>query len=71
MLNTKERREIAKIATQLMSKGVKLQSKKLVIRAFDMIDEDDEFNWDYLDSEFSQWDEISEKGIDIIYSNIH
>ena len=69
-MNTKERRKIAEAATLLMSAGVQTKSRKLIITAFDLIEEDDDFNWDYLDSEFSKFNELSEKGVKILYSNL-
>lgn len=59
---------IAESAIALLKRGIELNDKKTIIEAYDMVTENESFNWDDLDVIYMEWEELVDKGNEILYS---
>lgn len=60
-------KETARQAIDLLKVAIKKESKSLILAAYELV-ETDEFSWDDLDNEWSEWSDLEELANDIIYS---
>ena len=58
---------IAETAIALLQTGIEFGNKERILTAYDLID-DDKFSWDNLDTLYSTFEDLVEKGNEIIYS---
>jgi hypothetical protein len=67
-MTLEERRQIAQTAIQFLKAAIEKKSKTGILLAYEFT-EPDSFNWDDLDNEFNQFDELAEIANDILYED--
>lgn len=68
MKTLKERTIIAENAINSLRNAIEMGKKQMVLDAYSIVEDDDDFTWDGLDVLFLEWDELADQGNEIIYS---
>jgi len=68
MKTKQQRTQIAESAIFLLKDGIANNSKSKIKVAYELIEEDEQFDWDDLDVLYMEWEELVELANDIIYA---